>query len=305
MTESLPEMGTGPTYSHEFNGAVYTLTEAHPEAGRYPWLPDDELLELAASIAENGQDEPVLLLPDGRILDGRNRELACKVAGVYPTYATVEVAAGEIRGFVRRKNVLRRHLTRELRRTLIADALRENPEESNRSIATATGASDKTVAVVREDLESTAEIPQLTKCKGADGRKRAKPKKADPAPECSYEQNPTAPVEPAHPFAELMSAVTKLAGDFTTAIRGADERSVRLRAYLSFAGLVDNGTTTDAEPTFIWLRGVRHLIDLAGEGGKAKTESQVKREWENYGLPPHPEIVRLRAEKARKGGGKR
>ena len=50
--------------------------------------------------------------------------------------------------------------------------LKAQPEKSNRTIARQTKADDKTVAAVRGKLEATAEIPQLTKTVGADGKAR-------------------------------------------------------------------------------------------------------------------------------------
>jgi len=85
---------------------------AHPEVDRYPWFDDDELQELADNIATNGLREPIKRLPDGRIIDGRNRELACFVAGVVPDYVTVDLNETAVRGFVRSQNMLRRHLLR-------------------------------------------------------------------------------------------------------------------------------------------------------------------------------------------------
>jgi predicted ArsR family transcriptional regulator len=63
-------------------------------------------------------------------------------------------------------------LTQAQRRELIAEQLKDTPEKSNRQIAAGLGVDDKTVGVVREGLESTAEIPQLEKTIGADGKSR-------------------------------------------------------------------------------------------------------------------------------------
>ena len=54
MTESLPGMSDEPTREREHRGRIYAISEAHPEADRYPWMPDDELQELADDIAANG-----------------------------------------------------------------------------------------------------------------------------------------------------------------------------------------------------------------------------------------------------------
>ena len=54
----------------------------HPAAELFPMLDAVELAELAKDIKERGVDIPGILLPDGTLLDGRNRRLACEQAGV-------------------------------------------------------------------------------------------------------------------------------------------------------------------------------------------------------------------------------
>jgi hypothetical protein len=60
---------------------------------------------------------------------------------------------------------------------LIAKVLKAKPEASNRQIAKQVKADDKTVATVRRELEATAEIPQLEKTTGADGKARTTKRK--------------------------------------------------------------------------------------------------------------------------------
>ena len=69
-------------------------------------------------------------------------------------------------------NIHRRHLTAEQKSESIAKVLKAQPSKSNRTIAKQAKVDDKTVAVVRGKLEATAEIPQLTKTVGADGKAR-------------------------------------------------------------------------------------------------------------------------------------
>jgi hypothetical protein len=76
------------------------------------------------------------------------------------------------REYVASANVHRRHLTAEQKRVLIATLLKMTPEKSNRQVAALAKADDKTVATVRRDLEATAEIPQLTRTTGKDGKAR-------------------------------------------------------------------------------------------------------------------------------------
>lgn len=80
-------------------------------------------------------------------------------------------------------NVHRRHLSADDKRDLIAKVLKAAPEKSNRAIAKQVKADDKTVGTVRRELEATAEIPQLEKTIGADGKARKQPsKKSEPLP---------------------------------------------------------------------------------------------------------------------------
>jgi hypothetical protein len=85
---------------------------------------------------------------------------------------------GDVNALVLSLNAHRRHLTADQKRELIGKVLKAKPEQSNRSIAKQVKADDKTVASVRRDLETTAEIPQLEKTLGGDGKAR----KAKPAP---------------------------------------------------------------------------------------------------------------------------
>ena len=55
----------------------------HSIACIFPMLADDELAALADDIRNYGQREPIVLF-EGQVLDGRNRWLACKMAGVKP-----------------------------------------------------------------------------------------------------------------------------------------------------------------------------------------------------------------------------
>jgi hypothetical protein len=55
------------------------------EAKLYPIISDDELIELADDIRTNGLQNSIALY-EGKILDGRNRILACRIAGAEPTF---------------------------------------------------------------------------------------------------------------------------------------------------------------------------------------------------------------------------
>ncbi|MEY2669321.1 MAG: hypothetical protein RJA59_1959 [Pseudomonadota bacterium] len=59
--------------------------EVHPAAQLFPMLDEVALQRLAEDIKANGQKVPIVLLA-GQVLDGRNRLLACKKAGIEPFF---------------------------------------------------------------------------------------------------------------------------------------------------------------------------------------------------------------------------
>jgi hypothetical protein len=177
----------------------------HPAADLFPLLGKAELRELADDIKKNGLREPVQTYIDRGthiLLDGRNRLDALELNGeiifdgsnaennrwpkgsnrkFFESDASIASAAirnpSDCLAYVISKNIHRRHLTRDQKRECIAKILKANAEESNRRIAELSKADDKTVAKVRAELEATAEIPQLKKTKGKDGKERPTRKK--------------------------------------------------------------------------------------------------------------------------------
>lgn len=181
----------------------------HQAAELFPLMPEDELRALADDIEKNGLRELVTIWKvDGRwhLLDGRNRLDALVLLGRdilimgEPIFGTVFQEAKpkpdlldppfDPFAFVISKNIVRRHLnlTSEQKRELTIKVLKLDPGRSNREIAKMVHRDGKTVAKDRGKLEATAEIPQLTKTKGKDGkarparRKTAAPKTAKKAP---------------------------------------------------------------------------------------------------------------------------
>jgi ParB-like chromosome segregation protein Spo0J len=81
--------------------------EFHEAANIFP-LDDEHLEPLAADIKANGQHVPIEIM-DGKILDGRRRSLACRIAGVEPV--TRAVSPDDPVQYVLSLNLHRRHLT--------------------------------------------------------------------------------------------------------------------------------------------------------------------------------------------------
>jgi hypothetical protein len=172
------------------NSVSHTLTPSHPAADLFPRMTDVELIELAKDIKEHGQLDPIIVL-DGKILDGRNREAACRMAGVCPEYkeATADAAKDPL-AYVLSRNLHRRQLARARRRRVIAAVLRQRPQQSNRDVADQTGTDHKTVGAVREAMEATGEIPQLPQTEGRDGKARPVRRKAKPHKNGTPEREP-------------------------------------------------------------------------------------------------------------------
>ena len=89
--------------------------EAHPYAESFPMMDDSsaEWRGLVEDIKTNGLNHPIVLL-DNRILDGRNREKACREAGIEPKYvefSRAEKKTNDALTFVVSENLHRRHLT--------------------------------------------------------------------------------------------------------------------------------------------------------------------------------------------------
>jgi ParB-like chromosome segregation protein Spo0J/N6-adenosine-specific RNA methylase IME4 len=155
--------------------------------GKYqvmPPLTGDERAALLEDIKARGVMVPVEYDEQGEILDGHHRVDICNELGIanWPRLIRYGLAEDEKLRHARRLNLDRRHLNAEQRRELIAAELKAAPERSDRAIGAGLGVDGKTVGAVRDDLESTAEIPQLETRIGRDQRKRMV-QYVDPSPE--------------------------------------------------------------------------------------------------------------------------
>jgi N6-adenosine-specific RNA methylase IME4 len=102
-----------------------TDRQYHPLSGIIPLLGGEDFTAFVANIRDNGLLEPIVLHPDGSILDGRNRYHACIEAGVEPRFRTFGDRASDgddPRAFVISLNIMRRHLS-ESQRAMIAARL--------------------------------------------------------------------------------------------------------------------------------------------------------------------------------------
>lgn len=106
--------------TREWQGKKYQISDAHPATELFPWIDDHSLEELIGSIRENGLFHPIVRLPDGRIVAGRNREFACLIAGVKPLYIDQPMEEEQAIRFVMAEDITRRHLTKSQRAQIAA-----------------------------------------------------------------------------------------------------------------------------------------------------------------------------------------
>jgi hypothetical protein len=88
------------------------LKPVHPLCKLFPLMPDEDLETLAEDIKQNGLQEPIKLWK-GQVIDGQNRQEACRRAGTEPRYKEIDFEdEEELRAYIISKNVERRHLTK-------------------------------------------------------------------------------------------------------------------------------------------------------------------------------------------------
>jgi ParB-like chromosome segregation protein Spo0J len=103
---------------------MHPVYEFHPLAAIFPVMAEPEIAELAADIKANGLRVPIVLY-EGKILDGRNRYLACVSAGLEPQFTEYE--GDQPIQYSLSLNLHRRHLTTSQRAAVAADVANLEP----------------------------------------------------------------------------------------------------------------------------------------------------------------------------------
>lgn len=135
----------------------------HPLALLFPMMGGEELGELAEDIKANGLREPIVIMPapDGRILDGRHRYLACARAGIEPHFRTF--TGDDPAAYVISANLRRRHL-KESQRAMVAAKLANlnegRPSRIAQDYAVSQGQAATMLGVSRRSVQS-AKIVQV------------------------------------------------------------------------------------------------------------------------------------------------
>ena len=111
----------------------------HPACLLFPPLSGGELQLLADDIRQNGLLQPITTL-DGMILDGRNRLLACEIAGVKPRFEEWTGSGSPLEWAIS-ANLHRRHLTASQRAVLALEVLplREQEAKERQRLSTGRG----------------------------------------------------------------------------------------------------------------------------------------------------------------------
>ena len=135
----------------------------HESANLFPLIEDKaELQNLADDIERHGLQNPIVLF-EGKVLDGRNRARACKLAGVEPRFTTWHQNGIGPSQYVVSQNLSRRHLTYDqragsalkLRKLLAAEAKNRKggrPKNGHKPSALARPVSGKSAALAARDF---------------------------------------------------------------------------------------------------------------------------------------------------------
>lgn len=120
----------------------------HPFSERFPLLEGEEWETFKASILRTkGNTVPIICrrLDDGTLqgIDGRNRDRACEELGLQCSMEEKILEDDEVKDFILVRNIHRRHMTRELRQSIVLELRGDG--KSTRQIAEALGVSSMTV----------------------------------------------------------------------------------------------------------------------------------------------------------------
>jgi ParB-like chromosome segregation protein Spo0J len=120
MEAEIPSHTPGATsdLAHVNEDAPMKNYEPHAFANIFPLREGPPLWELSDHIRANGLQEAIMLF-EGKVLDGRRRQLACLRAKVAPRYAEYKGTPEEALRFTIGKNLHRRHLG-ESERAMVA-----------------------------------------------------------------------------------------------------------------------------------------------------------------------------------------
>jgi len=134
-TQLAEQLGQEASFFQKHGGMGFHLL-----ANLFPLMSEDQIDALAADIRTNGLKEPIITF-EGKIIDGRNRYLACLRALVEPVFK--EYTGTDALGYVISFNIKRRHLEPAQRAMIaagIADMKVGNNQHSSNELTSVKGA---------------------------------------------------------------------------------------------------------------------------------------------------------------------
>jgi N6-adenosine-specific RNA methylase IME4 len=159
-------MPSDPQTDHESSTVVVGGTTFRlPYTELLPPLDESELAALRDDIAARQAVIVPIVIDEARnVIDGANRLRIAAGLGIreVPVEVRLGLSAAEKEQLAEDLNLHRRHLCREQMRLFVERRLVRTPEQSNNKIAADLGVDDKTVSVVRRNLERRSEIPNVT-----------------------------------------------------------------------------------------------------------------------------------------------
>lgn len=124
--------------------------EVHPVADALPMIKGAAWDEFVEDIRANGLKNPIDLLPDGRVIDGRNRLKACRQLGIEPIYRTV---TEDPTTYVMTMNIHRRNLDAS-RKSALAVSIMAHTEAAKaakrKALGSSRGGSAKVLPILGE-----------------------------------------------------------------------------------------------------------------------------------------------------------
>ena len=110
------------TYEANTTRIFAPAAEFHPVADIFPAMSDAEFRELVEDIREHGQREPVWILEDKRVIDGKHRVKACVELGRSVEARVYHGSETSVEAFVVSLNLKRRHLN-DSQRAMVGNRL--------------------------------------------------------------------------------------------------------------------------------------------------------------------------------------
>ena len=132
------------------------MKKHHPYTDAFPMMFGKELKDLADDINAHGLRIAIVRDEQGWILDGRNREEACHMAGIAPHYETFVGTEEEKLQFVISQNLHRLHLNAS-QRSIVAAKLKPIYEQEAKARQSAAGGKKKDRKAVPENLPAAKE----------------------------------------------------------------------------------------------------------------------------------------------------